>query len=191
MTNLDVVNPDGSVPEFNGKDDLQEWIKAITITPKNHESRTYGDYPDWTKDSATLFGHGLMWGTDVPVPLVRGNIYLSINDGKEILAQAVLTQNFVFIHWQSLFKKNAIMIQHDDKIGVEPVSGTNNSAYFYFKDVFLLNGRNSGTIGRTLGQAKCQISGRYTKDLHQNRRTLSFWHSYAAFLGELKENLQP
>ncbi len=27
MTNLDVVNPDGSVPEFNGKDDLQEWIK--------------------------------------------------------------------------------------------------------------------------------------------------------------------
>ena len=188
---MEALNPDGTVPEINSKDDLQAWIKTLTITPDNYQSRTYGDYPDWTKDSAELFGHGLMWGTDVPTPLVKGKIYLTLNDGKERVAEAVLTQNFVFISWLTFLKKNVIMIQHEDKIAVEPIPGSNNTAYFYFKNVHKLNGRNAGVIGKSLGQTKCQISGRYDKDLHQNRRTLSFWHSYAAFLGELKEHLKP
>ena len=97
----------------------------------------------------------------------------------------------MFIYWVSWLNKHVVMIQHKDKIAVEPIPGSNNTAFFYFKNVYKLNGRSSGILGKTIGQTKCQISGRYTKDLHQNRRTLSFWHSYAAFLDELKEHLNP
>lgn len=188
---MEALNPDGTIPDINSKEDLQAWIKTLTITPENYLSRTYGDYPEWGRDSGELFGHGLMWGTDVPIPLVKGAIYLTLNDGKERVAEAVLTQNFVFIYWYSWLKKNVIMIQHKDKMAVEPIPGSNSTAHFYFRDVSKLNGRNNGIIGKSMGQTKCEISGRFTKDLHQNRRTLSFWRSYAAFLGELKEHLKP
>lgn len=172
--------PDGSEPEINSQEDVNKLFETWTITPEQIEHSTLEkvDSKDWLDASTTIFSLGLQNSQKGTTPLATGDIFISLlnEENTDKPGESILTEEFVVISWMLGLSKQYLILPNSEILGFESINST--SAEFAYSKSFLVNGKRREEYGHTQIQLAC----RFGNDGHKNRRTVSFWFSYAAFL---------
>lgn len=194
-----VLNQDGSKPDLSSDSALYQWRDSLTYSPETwsskevdldhwHDRSSHG----WISISAEMFVLGLSSKDPMPMQIAKGNLKFSINDSKNMQNTfAILTQDFLYLRWNSLFYNFALVIEHVNK---EPVHYLSSNAYG--ETYWITSARRykwpkflNDTLFRSKKRLRIEnthmnFEASFINDPHSNRNTVSLWHSWQQFWGE-------
>jgi hypothetical protein len=172
---FDFLNPDGSRPDTSSRGAIATAIKGLAITSPNHQLHEI-DTDSWIKASVILETSGFRFHEGKPslgiaaAPVMGRGLD---EDRSEVDALAILTLDFLSIHWSHFGQKRAWKFLHRDILGVELDGPT--TALFHYENSW----RGTGDEILNTGDWTFEITLLPSRDGHDNRRSLTFWMTLA------------
>lgn len=175
-TNFDYLLPDGSKPKTGSREIVAAGIKSLTIDSEKKMSMNPIDSKAWVTASTQLETSGFRLSHEQDLtPMASSKVLIRglDEDRDEVTALAVLTTEFLTLHWSVKGKDKGMKLFHSDLLGVDVTSPISS---------FLRYGaslRKSDGDFLNMGEITFEITLMPGKDGHENRRALTFWMSLA------------
>ena len=174
--------PNGDKPQFESSEDLNKLFEDWTYRPEKKESWPLHktDQDVWIESSARLTWLGLHESGENRGIVATGNVYLSGLKGQrhEMRGRAFTTENFTVVDWTYGLRKHFLVLHHDSILTIKTFGPGTNYADFGFSDATWIKGSSK----MRTGPIDVYIACRFGKDWQMNRRTISFWYSFANLL---------
>jgi hypothetical protein len=170
--NINFLLPDGSKPEWTSRAAFTKAIKSLGIRKLDDAVLYPIDSNSYVKVSTELELSGFRDYVDEdmsPIAYARIKIRGVDEDADLVEALAILTWKSLTFHWKNGREKRGLAVYHRDVLGAE-VNGQFSVFLHYGGSI-----RKKGHKFFDLGDITIEISELFSKNGHENRRTLTFW----------------
>jgi hypothetical protein len=177
---FDFLNPDGSRPDTSSRETIAKAVRNLAITSQEYRLHPV-DSDSEVRASSILEISGFRFhegkaSSHLAAARVIGR---GLDEDKsEVEALAILTPDFLSIHWSHRLQKRAWKFVHSDILGVE-VDGPLTAALHYGN-----SWRRTGTETLEVGDWTFEISLLPSADGHENRRSMTLWMTLANEIGK-------
>lgn len=176
-----LLMPDGTRPAISSQDDADNLFRSWTLTPEtiSNWSMEKVDQDAWIKASAEISSLDLQNREGRPIFIyATGDVYISGLEGQlaEMIGESILTELFTIIHWPYGLTRNSLILVHDQFKGSQSTGSM--SAEFHYKNSLWIKKNDAQKTGPIQIYVACRLG----KDGQANRRTITFWNSWAANL---------
>lgn len=179
---LHFLMPNGEKPKFESSEELNSLFESWTYRPEKQANWSLNkiDRDVWIESSSRLTYLGLHESPEYKGIVATGDVYISGLEGQrtEMIGRAFTSENFTVVDWRYGLSQHFLILYHDAILKIESGGPGTWHGFLEFNDAIWIK----GSAKTRTGPINVYIACRFGKDGQMNRRTISFWYSFANLL---------